>query len=481
MTEAGVRALSIAVRARAVLHTLGEVLVVAAGLLAVPPLFAVAAREAHLALPFAAPAAALAAAGLALRRVRRPEGLQTHEALVVTAAAFVLTPLAAAVSFAAAGMAPADAILETISGVTTTGLTTLAQPERAPRTLLFARAWMQWYGGLGFVVFSLALVIAPGIAARRLGRGEDVEDLATTTRAHARRMLGVYVALTVASVLLLLALGASAFDAVVYTFASVSTGGFSPHAESLAALGDALPAAVTAISIAGAISMPLYAAAWARGPRVMLGDPELRALLGLGLVAAAGLGLLWSAGSGPAIRHAPILAFSAQTTTGFSSVTVADLDAASKLVLVLCMAIGGSAGSTAGGVKLLRLLVALRAVQWMIVRTRLPARAVVEPRLAGERLGADEAQRALVVIGLFTASALLSWLPFLALGQPPIDALLEVVSALGTVGLSAGVTRHELPGVLKAVLCADMLLGRLEFVALLVAVSPRTWIGRRAR
>jgi trk system potassium uptake protein TrkH len=479
VSEAGAHALSSAVRGRAVLRTLGDVLVVAAGLLALPPAFALVSGEARLCLPFATPAAALAAAGLALRRLPRPSALQTNEALVVTAAAFVITPLSAAAAFASAGMAPADAVFEAISGVTTTGLTMLVEPERAPRTLLFARAWMQWYGGLGFVVFSLALVIGPGIAARRLGVGGEIHDLATTTRAHARRMLRVYVALTLAGVALLLALGAPAFDAVVYTFAAVSTGGFAPHAGSLASLDGALPAAVTAICVAGAVSMPLYAAAWARGPRVLLGDPELRALLALGLLAGAGLGLLWSAGSGPALRHAPIMAFAAQTTTGFSSVTVADLDAASKLVLVLCMAIGGSAGSTAGGVKLLRFLVALRILQWMLVRTRLPVRAVVEPRLAGERLDADEAQRALVVIGLFTASALLSWLPFLALGQPPIDALVEVVSALGTVGLSAGVTRHELPGVLKAVLCADMLLGRLEFVALLVAVSPRTWIGRR--
>lgn len=483
MSEAGVQALSTAVRGRVVLRTLGEVLVVAAGLVAVPPLFALAAREPRLCLPFAAPAVALGALGIALRRLPRPAGLQTNEALVVTAAAFTLTPLVASVAFVAAGMAPSDAILEAISGVTTTGLTTLVEPERASRTLLFARAWAQWYGGLGFVVFSLALVIAPGVAARRLGLGGEAGDLATTTRSHARRMVVVYVALTLAGVALLWALGASPFHAALYTFAAVSTGGFAPHTGSLAALAGALPAAVTALCIAGAVSMPLYHQAWLRGPRVLLGDPEVRALLAIGLAASAALALLWrlapGGASAPALHHAPIMAFAAQTTTGFSSLAVVDLDAASKLILVLCMAVGGSVGSTAGGVKLFRFLAAGRVVQWMVVRTRLPSRAVVELRLGGERLSADEAQRALVVCGLFTASALLSWLPFLAWGRPPIDSLLEVVSALGTVGLSTGLTASELPGPLKAVLCVDMLLGRVEFLALIVAISPGTWLGRR--
>jgi trk system potassium uptake protein TrkH len=89
-------------------------------------------------------------------------------------------------------------------------------------------------------------------------------------------------------------------------------------------------------------------------------------------------------------------------------------------------------------------------------------------------------RRALVVIGLFVGALLASWFAFLAAGLPPLDSLFEVVSALGTVGLSAGLARPELPAALKGVLCLDMLLGRLEILAVLVALSPRTWLGRRA-
>jgi trk system potassium uptake protein TrkH len=174
------------------------------------------------------------------------------------------------------------------------------------------------------------------------------------------------------------------------------------------------------------------------------------------------------------------MAFSAQTTAGFSSLNVSELDSASKLLLIFPMLIGGNLGSTAGGMKIFRLLVLLRLVALAVQRTRLPSRAVVEPRLNGVRLEAGEIERALVVILLFGLTVVLSWVPFVAMGYNPLDSLFEVVSATGTVGLSAGITSPTLPPLLKGVLCFDMLMGRLEILAILVVFYPGTWIGRRA-
>jgi len=148
--------------------------------------------------------------------------------------------------------------------------------------------------------------------------------------------------------------------------------------------------------------------------------------------------------------------------------------------MIFSMSVGGSIGSTAGGVKLLRLLLLLRLLQLLIRRSALPPHAVAEVRFGGRAVSAEEISRALLVILLFVAAAGLSWLPFVALGHAPLEALFEVVSALGTVGLSSGVTSAALDPALKAVLIADMLLGRLEFVALLVLLYPRSWIGNRA-
>ena len=157
------------------------------------------------------------------------------------------------------------------------------------------------------------------------------------------------------------------------------------------------------------------------------------------------------------------------------------MDSASKLVMIVSMLVGGSVGSSAGGFKLLRLLILIRFLQFTIRRSALPSHAVAEPYLAGQKLEANDILRALVLILIFIVIVILSWLPFVLLGYEPIDALFEVVSACGTVGLSSGITRPELEPVLKGILCFDMIAGRLEVIALLVVLYPRTWIGRRSK
>jgi trk system potassium uptake protein TrkH len=143
------------------------------------------------------------------------------------------------------------------------------------------------------------------------------------------------------------------------------------------------------------------------------------------------------------------------------------------------MTAGGSVGSTAGGIKLLRLLVILRVIQLLIRRAGLPPHAVAKPMLNGRTLETGETLQILAVPALFLLVVAVSLVPFMVYGYPALDALFEVVSATGTVGLSTGITSTDLPGTLKAVLAFDMLAGRLEFIALLVLLSPHTWFGRR--
>jgi trk system potassium uptake protein TrkH len=132
-------------------------------------------------------------------------------------------------------------------------------------------------------------------------------------------------------------------------------------------------------------------------------------------------------------------------------------------------------GSTAGGVKLLRILILIRVIQLAILRTQVPRHAVVHPEVGGHPLEGPQIEHALLVLLLFPLVILLSWLPFLASGYAPLDALVEVVSAVGTVGLSTGITGPDLEPGLKLLLGLDMLLGRLEILALLVLVYPGTW------
>jgi trk system potassium uptake protein len=477
--------LSYAVRLPVLGKYFGQLSLVVAVLTLVPLAVALAYGELAIAQRYAVVVAVLAGVGGLLVRLRAARRVQANEALVLAALIFLVAPLLMSYPMMGAGLDFADALFEAISAATTTGLSTLPTVEDKPPPFLFARAWMQWYGGLGIVVLSLALVLRPGITAKCLAVTEETaDDLVGGTHAHARRVLLVYGLLTAVGVAVLLLAGSGFFHAVVYTFSAVSTGGFAPHDASLGHFsGFTVPWLITLACFAGALPLAIYHRCWRQGWGNLFNDLQLRALVLFALLASLVLAVCMSSVLHmpweQTIFHAPLLAISAQSTAGFATLQVGDLDDASKMVLILTMAAGGGLGSTAGGIKLLRLLILLRLLQLTLVRTCLPAHAVLDPRLGGRRLEDEEIRQALLFILLFFAVVAASWFPFLALGYDPLDALFEVVSATGTVGLSAGVTGPELPGLLKGVLCVDMLLGRLEILAWLVILYPRTWFGRR--
>lgn len=478
------QSVSFAARPAVVGRYLGELLLPLGLLMAVPAAVALVCKDWEAAAALAAGAGGAAGIGALLRRIPRPAHIQTNEAMVVAAAIFVLAPFTAVVPFMLSTRVPlVDAFFEAVSGVTTTGLTTLASMHGQPRSFLFTRAWLQWYGGVGIVTLAVPLLGASGLAARRVGLG-DQEFAPESVRARARNAAAVYGGLTVLGVALLVAAGAHPFDGLVHTLAAVSTGGFSSHDDSLAGLGG-WPARAVAVGLGlfGAVSLPLYGRVARQGARALFQDVEVRTLV-TGCVVLSGLlgaSMVFESGFsfGEALRNAPLLATSAQTTTGFTPVTVSDLGPTAKLLIVGSMLAGGGVGSTAGGVKLLRVLIALRLLQWAVTRARLAPHAVSEPRLGGESLGSSEIERALVIVLLFLGVVAVSWLVFVACGYDPLDSLFEVASAAGTVGLSAGISRPELEAPLKLILCANMLLGRVEILALLVVLAPGTWWGRR--
>jgi trk system potassium uptake protein TrkH len=174
-----------------------------------------------------------------------------------------------------------------------------------------------------------------------------------------------------------------------------------------------------------------------------------------------------------------MLAVSAQTSTGFAPVAVTELGPGSQLWLMGSMFVGGSAGSSAGGIKIIRFLILLRLLQMVLRRTALARHAVADIEVAGSRPGEGELRTVLVVGLLYIVTIFASWLPLVASGLPPLAALFEVVSAIGTVGLSAGITGPDLAAWIKVLLCIDMLMGRLEIVAVLVLLAPHTWFGKR--
>lgn len=483
------KTLRYAVRPRTLVKYLGLLAVMLASLALVPLLVSLVAGESDFTLRYLLVIALLLGAGLPTLRLEHPSDIQHNESLVITALAFLLAPLVMSYPMMGSGLGFADAWFEAVSAITTTGLTTLTDLEQMPRTFLFARAWMQWYGGLGIVVLSVAILMNHRITLRRLVNPGG-ESMVTTTRLYARRVLVVYSVLTLLGLGLLLLLLDAPFLALTHTLAAVSTGGFSPLNDSIATLDWPAQLGVTLLGLSGAIPFILYYRLSRGSWREVVGDIEVRTLFILLLLVSLTLTVALhdhggQAGPGAmgwqeAGRHGLLLGLSAQTTTGFASLDPAQLSTATLGVLMVAMLIGGSVGSTAGGIKVLRLLILLRLIQRLIQRTALPPHAVLEPRLGDKVLEGDEIERALLLILLFVLIIALAWLLFIAYGYAPIPALFELVSAAATVGLSSGITSAALEPELKGVLGALMLLGRLEVIALLVVLYPGTWLGRRA-
>jgi len=479
-----VRALRYSVRPLPVLKYFGQLCIVLALLTLVPLVVSILLGDYRVTLRYAIVVVGVFTMGFFLQRLPTPRRIQTDEAIVVTALIFLFAPMVMTWPTMASGLSFTDALFETISAITTTGLSVTASVADKPAVFLFSRAWMQWVGGLGIVILFVATMIRPGLAAKRIGDLEDYEaDLVGSTKTHARRVLIVYSILTGFGIIVLGLLGAGWFNSVIYSFSAVSTGGFSPHNASLAGLNSHwLQAMVILLSVAGSIPLVLYFRSFKEGGKVLIRDRQLQGLLISGLVAALLMALFLTQDGFSwiqALRHGALNAFSAQSTAGFSTLDISQINAGAKVTLIFSMLLGGAAGSTAGGIKIIRLFILVQLLYIFLQRASMPRRAVVEASLGRRRLEIDEIQSALSIVFLFLTFIAISWLIFVGMGHNPLDSLFEVVSAIGTVGLSTGISAPALHPILKGVLCADMLLGRLEIIAWLVLFYPRTWIGRR--
>jgi trk/ktr system potassium uptake protein len=407
---------------------------------------------------------------------RKSAELAPRDALVFAALVYLFFAfLGALVYLPATGFV--DGFFEAMSGFTTTGLSVLPLDD-TPRSLLFFRAYSQWIGGAGIIV--LSIVFLPGSRRALLplyaaeGRGENLlGNIVSTTRL----VFGIYGALTLLAYVTFVLCGMGAFDACLHVFATLSTGGFSPYADSIGHYRSVpITVAVSVFMLVGAVALPLYYRAGRDGARRFFADAQLQALVVLALA-----GFLLTAfygttgGSYRSLIEPAFHSISALTTTGFNVTDTSSWPQGGRLVAMVLMMVGGSVGSTAGGLKLLRVLVLARVGQWYVRRALLPAEAQLPVRLAGRILHDEEvrgvAGLGLLYLGLIATSAFL--LAFT--GCAPMDALFEATSAVGTVGLSSGLTSPELASWAKLLLAFDMWAGRLEILPLLVLLYPPQW------
>jgi len=415
---------------------------------------------------------------LGSRRLFQPQALELKEALVVTALVYLLFSLVGAIPFLK-GTSFINGLFEALSGFTTTGLSVL-DPARLPETLLFFRSYAQWIGGAGIIILSLAILLRPGGAAFKLYATEfGEENIVGSVIATARVVLRIYLILTALNYLAYLAAGMGPFDGLLNAFSTISTGGFSSWPDSIGHYHSTAVSLVTILFMGiGATSFPLWFLARREGVRRFTSDRQVHYLLALSLLG----GLFLMIGFGLAVRDiVPGLfqAVTALSTTGFSTLGQRGLSAGAKLVTIVLMIIGGATGSTAGGIKLFRLIVLVGLLRWLFLRPLLPEEAKIPIKYGDSGVSDRELKAIAGFILLYLAILIIAALILMLSGYGFTDSLFEAASAQGTVGLSVGVTSPTMPTLAKLVLMLLMWLGRLEIAPVLIALYPGIWFRLR--
>ena len=450
------------------------------GVLLIPLIAAVIFGEYVVAGLFLLSAVLVIGCGLLFHRILPERELAWKEGLVLAAVTFPFVAALSTIPLAVlTGMPFLDVFFEAVSGITTTGLS-VAPPDVSP-LFLFTRSWLQWVGGIGIVVIVLVIFLHPGVSAYRLYTVNTSEEkLRPTVMATAWILIRIYLVLTGISFMLLFLGGMTPFDALCHALSSVSTGGFSTHPDSIAGYsGYVLPLMITISFLMGAVNFSLYARLF-KEKSIFFKDIQIRYFI---LIAVIGILLFFftlpqGTPVAEGLSKATFQALSSMTTSGFTVMDVSQLSDASKAVLTGLMWCGGCLGSTAGGIKIIRLIILLSVIHLVFIRFFLPSEALTPLKVGSEVIESRLIYNILTYVMLYFFVIIGSAFIFMLYGYGLDSALFEVSSALGTVGLSCGITGPALPPVLKLVLIGDMLLGRIEIIPLCILFFPRTWIER---
>ena len=451
----------------AVAHYFGVVLTLIGPVSALPAIFGLWDGTA---LPFIVGATATTIAGLILMRARG-EGIGFREAMAVAVLTFLYPAILLGTEIWALGYPAIDSFFEGVSAITTTGLTTFP-PDVIPPSVHFARSLYQWVGGIGFAVFMILFLTRPGTAAHRLLTVHVSDKVSPTARKSVMLLTGIYAGITAASGILYTLSGEPPYDALIHALTTASTGGFSTHPLLPPGM---VPAAIAMMCISAQSYATYYKALARRSVTVLARDYQL---VSFTIVTIASALILLASGWGISVGDAFLVASSAASTTGYSSVDISASPDSAKLLLSAIMLVGASLGSTGGGFKQLRLIIVLKGLKRSILKHLLPKHAVKPVRLGEQVLDEEEIGFAMTLVLIYIIIVFASTLAFTLYGYGLADSLFETSSALATTGLSAGLTSPALPGMLKAVLMVDMMLGRLEVFPYLALLHPRNYLRR---
>lgn len=416
-------------------------------------------------------------------RINLRQGFLLTGAAWIVVAAFAALPL----RFASIGLDYPAAYFEAMSGLTTTGSTTIADLSMMPPGMLLWRGLLNGLGGAGIIVMALVMLPFLSIGGMQLFRMESSDrsdKIFPRINQIAGAVVGVYVLLIGLCALCFWLAGMPAFDAVVHAMAALATGGFANLNDSFASYPPQILWIGTVFMAVGGMPLVLFVLVLRRGPQPLLSDPQVRAflltLVSLWLVMAL---WLWQRDGAPfplALTHAAFNVTSIMTTTGFASADWLQWGGFAAACFTFLFMVGGCTGSTSGGIKIFRFQILLLLLRRHRIESVFP-HAVEVRRYAGRTIGDDVVRSVLVLFALYGATVALIAMGLGAVGLDLLTALGCALSAVGNIG--PGLTPAtgpmgnfaHLPDAAKWLMALGMLMGRLEFSAVFVMLSRRFW------
>lgn len=465
------------------------VLMIFAALMLLPMLVCLWAGESVKGFAVALVVTAFAGAVLFFAVKPRSRAIYSREGFAAVSLAWILMGLFGAIPFVVGGDIPSyfDAVFETVSGLTTTGASVVPDVEIISRSGLFWRSFLEWLGGMGVLIFIMAVLPMGGEHSMHIMRAEipgpTVGKFVPRAGDTAKILYIIYTVLTLAETLLLMLGGMSFFEALLQALATAGTGGFSTRNAGIAAFDSAYTEMVIAsFLLLFGINFNLYYLILARRAESALKSEELRWYLGILAVATlfVAAGIVGHYGSVfTALRHSFFNCISLMSTAAFSTVNTMEWPQYTRVILVLLMCIGGCAGSTSGGLKVSRVLLLFKTAE-VDVRRVLHPREVRRVRLDGKTVDDGTTKAVYCFFWLYFVIILATTLIISLDGYDFSTCLTAALSCMSNIGPSLSLVSETqcylmFSPLSRLVMMAVMLLGRLEIYPLLILLSPSVW------
>ncbi len=473
---------------KVILHTLGWVLNIEATALLLPLICAALYGEPYVLL-FAFCIAFCLLFGLPLT-IKKPKNktLYAREGFIAVALSWIVLSIFGALPFFISGFIPnfIDALFETVSGFTTTGASILTDVESLPKSLLFWRSFTHWIGGMGVLVFLVAILPLSGgnnlYLIKAESPGPSVSKLVPKVRSTAKILYEMYLVLTLIEIMLLLFGGLDLFSAITLSFGTAGTGGFGILNSSIGDYSPYVQNVITVFMLLFGIDFSLYYLLLLRKFKSVLRSEELRTYLGIVslsiiVIAFNCRGLFESMVT--AFRHSAFQVASIVTTTGYGTADFDKWPELSKTILVTLMFMGACAGSTGGGIKVSRIIILVKTI-FKELATAVHPKSVRKITLNGRPVEHEVVRIVNVYMAayimIFVASILIISLDNFSF-TTNFTAIAATINNIGPGLEAVGPTQNfsAFSGLSKLVMIGDMLIGRLEIFPILVLFAPQSW------